>query len=206
MAQGRDLLTKLSRYLLCWLSVIFWHGNRGISVLASWVDSSWLETKWALGLDTPCTCTSGRLLSALAAVWWPFMWSFFMWWTTAAALKACYERRRQEILLEGLLAWPFGLFSCYFPPEILLGWQWEQASSTSPLLPFITDKTNHKWIRNPMSVLPGYCSTEVNKHRDGHDCCPCVQYHWTTAFGIKKQVEPFQGDWLSNRDVQHKRN
>lgn len=58
----------------------------------------------ALGLDVSETCRAGREPPAAP---WPFMWSFFMWCTTAAALKACWGGRQkphgEHLVLPGWL-------------------------------------------------------------------------------------------------------
>lgn len=68
-------------------------GTSGRDVsLSSFGVAGRLATMGVLGLDGSETRITGRVLSAAA---WPFMWSFFMWCTTTAALKACWGRRQK---------------------------------------------------------------------------------------------------------------
>lgn len=68
-------------------------GTRGSDVsLSSLGVGGRVATMGVLGLDASETCITGRALSAAA---WPFMCSFFMWCTTAAALKACWGGRQK---------------------------------------------------------------------------------------------------------------
>lgn len=67
-------------------------GTRGSDVSLSLFGVGGWVVLGVLGLDASETCITGRVLPAAA---WPFMWSFFMWCTTTAALKACWEGRQK---------------------------------------------------------------------------------------------------------------